>query len=79
MAAFGPDTYFANRPIADLDDEVQAASAKWGWQMMTKSSDLIRLVVFSVAAMVVAAALNLLIDVGARLHDIFCVTHGWFS
>ena len=45
---------------------------------MPKSLEL-RAVVFSVAAMAIAASLNLLIDAGAVLHYIFCMTHGAFS
>lgn len=33
-------------------------------------------VVFSVAAMATAASLNMLVDAGAVLHDLFCMTHG---
>jgi hypothetical protein len=45
---------------------------------MPKKFEL-RAVVVSVGVMVIAASLNVLVDAGAVLHDIFCRTHGTFS
>lgn len=45
---------------------------------MPKKFEL-RAVVFSVAVMATAASLNVLVDAGAVLHDIFCRNHGSFS
>ena len=42
---------------------------------MPKTPDL-RAVVLSVAALGIAAFLNVLVDAGTILHDMFCLTHG---
>ena len=39
----------------------------------------VKLLAVSVAALVLATGLNLLIDAGALAHDITCPTHGWIN
>lgn len=47
--------------------------------MTTKRFHLIRLVAFALAALTITTTLNLLVDVGAHLHDAFCANHGWVN
>ncbi len=39
----------------------------------------VKLLAVSVAALVLATSLNLLIDAGTLAHDITCPTHGWIN
>lgn len=63
------------RPIADL----AATGIRWpqpqGDGSLAKNIEF-RVLVVSVSALVIATSLNLLVDAGAVLHDLFCSTHG---
>ena len=37
----------------------------------------VKILAVSLAALVLTASLNLLVDMGALAHDIACPTHGW--
>lgn len=46
---------------------------------MAKRPDLIRIGLGAVAALAIATSVNVLIDLGAVIHDVVCSSHGWFA